>query len=169
MDPTLQNMELPRYLRSPYDFSGGTVPGFYNINVRNFPFWRMRNQFSGNEGIYTPGRPMFSAFNQDNPTAQAGVMLPNGRSLYGITQNPNGWPNDPLSQELLARSYNPGGGGSGMQINPEEYNRPRAYNRAMRRYARQEAGAGRPLMAYYDPRFSAPRPRMAQPVPGLLV
>ena len=152
--------DLPSYLGSPADLGGNQVSGFYNIDPRTFPFWKMRNQFD--QGVYTPGRPSFKPFNVNNPQSQAGVTLPRGRVLYGIDSDMStGYSRDPLAQEMMRRqsfqNLQP-------SLDPNNYANPRAYNRAMRAYARRMEEAGAPLMAYYDPRFSAPRPRAAQPV-----
>lgn len=137
----------PNYLGSAYDFSGSTVPGFYNINPATFPFYAMRNQV--NNGLYTPGQPNYVPFNQNNPSAPAGIRMPSGQSLYSITANPNGWPNDPLSQAMFNRR-------AAAPV-ASNYATPQLYNQAMRQYAAQQAAGGNPLMVYYDPRYSNPQ------------
>lgn len=157
---TPQQNVMPRYLGSAYDFSGTTIPGFYNINPETFPFYAMRNQLS--QGMYTPGSPTYVPYNMDNPTAPAGIRGPGGQMLYSINANTSsGMPNDPLVQEYLRRSSTMGTpGGRSINTNPAAYASPAAYNQAMRQYAAAETAAGRPLMAYFNPQYSLPRRAM---------
>jgi hypothetical protein len=157
---------LPGYLGPQASVGGDQLRGFYNINPQTFPFWRMRNQFD--QGIYTPGRPSFNPLQGGNPNMPAGINMPNGRQLYSINSDMStGYSQDPLAQEMMRRqSFQ--NLQQGMSFDPNTYPNRRAYNQAMRAYANRMAEAGAPLMAFYRPRFSAPRPRMAQPVPGLL-
>jgi hypothetical protein len=98
--------QVPSYLGDEYNFAGSTIPGFYQLNAEQFPFWAMRNQQDGS--VFTPGRPQFTPYNMNSPEVQGGVRMPNGRFLYAINQDTStGYSRDPLAQEFLRRSYGP--------------------------------------------------------------
>lgn len=149
---------MPRYLGNQYDFSGTTVPNFYQINPQKFPFYQMRNQMD--QGLYTPGAPTFTGVNVQQPNNFAGVSLPTGNQLYAINPGSTGYSNNPVAQELLRRSYNPTPAGA--MPNAQNFATRQEYNQAMRNYANAMSAAGQPLMAYYNPRYSAPNVSLNQ-------
>jgi len=167
-------MNIPNYLSGRYqggdhvrfqEFGYPQAKNFYNIDPATFPFWKMRNQLDA-PGIYTPGRPKYTPYQNVHQESPAGIFMPSGRNLYPIS-DATGWPQDPLSQEGLANSYLTQSFPRKMPDASNFEGRPGAYNRAMRRYATAAANYGIPMIAYYHPRFSAPR-RVSAQTGGLL-
>jgi len=159
--PRRRRRRRPAYLGKPVK----NMPGFYNINPEKFDFYSMARHMDS-PGIYTVGPAKLTMYETPEGSGYGVRARPGGRFVTRMpSDNSDAWnmilshynmsPYDPYHNTITAPIE---GALPRTNLNSPSLAREE-YNAAMRDVYSDLAQEGKPMIAYYDPRYSRPRGR----------